>query len=128
MLSPPFGKDMTEQYSFFVPGRPGSSGSKSIFPRKGGGKPIVAPDSKYQKPWQDSVKWAFMQTFGRPLPLTGPIELKITFYLQRPQGHYRRQKGQISHQLKPGAPIWHISQPDSGKLRRATEDALTGLA
>lgn len=115
-------------YSFFVPGRPGSAGSKKIFPRKGGGKPIVAPDSKYQKPWQDSVKWVFMETYGRPVPLTGGIILEITFFLKRPQSHYRHHKGQISGQLKPGAPIHQTSNPDLTKLVRATEDALTGLA
>lgn len=118
---------MTQEYSLFVPGRPGSAGSKTVFRTKEG-KNIVTPASKYTKPWVDSVKWVFMETYGRPVPLTGPIQLKVTFYLKRPQSHYRKQKGQISPQLKPGAPIRHISQPDLIKLIRATEDALTGLA
>jgi Holliday junction resolvase RusA-like endonuclease len=118
---------MVDTYSLFVPGRPGSAGSKTVYRTKEG-KNIVTPASKYQKPWMDSVRWAFMQTYGRPVPLTGPIDLRITFYLKRPKSHYRTQNGQISHQLKPGAPIWHISMPDRTKLLRASEDALTGIA
>jgi len=115
-------------YSFFVAGKPATSGSKKAFLNKRTGKIILAPDNIGQRPWMDSVRWAFMQTYGRLVPLTGPIDLRITFYLKRPKSHYRTQNGQISHQLKPGAPIWHISMPDRTKLLRASEDALTGIA
>ena len=114
-------------FSLFVSGVCRSSGSKTVFPHESG-KPIVAPAGKYQKKWQDAVAWTFMQVYGRPVPITGPVRIELVFRMARPRSHYRIEKGRISPHVKSTAPIWHISRPDSGKLRRAVEDALTGLA
>lgn len=114
-------------FELSVPGICRSAGSKTVFPHKSG-KPIVAPAGKYQRKWQDAVAWTFMQTYGRPVPIPGPVKLDITFFMQRPKAHYSHRKGQEGLQLKPQAPIWHTSKPDSGKLRRCVEDALNRLA
>jgi Holliday junction resolvase RusA-like endonuclease len=50
----------------------------------------------------------------------GPICLNLTFYFQRPQGHFRKDGT-----LKPNAPKWHISKPDRDNCDKLIEDALT---
>ena len=55
--------------------------------------------------------------------LWGPLALTVVFLLRRPADHFRR--GRFSHLLKPGAPVRPDKRPDTSKLVRGTEDALT---
>lgn len=117
---------MAIKFEFFVPGICRTSGSKKPFTTKYGRK--LVPDGKFQKSWQDSVAWHFMQEFARPVPIDGAVELQCIFVMKRPKAHYKTHKGLRTAQIKPTAPNFHISRPDAGKLRRAVEDALSGLA
>lgn len=109
---------------FFVPGRAASAGSKRAFKTKDG-KVVIAPASKFTKPWMDSVKWFAMKKVGSMCLLEGPLILTITFLLSRPKNHYGT--GRNAGKLKLSAPPYPMVMPDLTKLVRAVEDALTGI-
>lgn len=54
-----------------------------------------------------------------------PLAVEVVFYRQRGKGHYR--SGKFSRILKPDAPAFPATPPDTTKLWRGTEDALTEL-
>ena len=110
---------------FFVPGIGRTAGSKSAFKDKNG-KVQLTHAGKYSKDWMDSVKWFALKEYGkRQVLLTCPIALKLTFFRQRPQGHYGT--GRNIGQLKASAPRYPTPKPDLTKLTRAVEDAITGI-
>lgn len=124
-----------------VGGRAAPGGSKTATPvmrKQGGrwvpqldgrGRPIVKlrPASKFTKPWMDTVAKAARVAWAGLRPLEGPLWVDITVHETRPDSHFR----QVDRQpvLKHDAPAYpHRSATgDSGKLRRAIEDALTGI-
>lgn len=113
---------------FTVFGKPETAGSKRAFtlPGKGSGKPrahVVDANPK-TKNWQGQVATAAKQYWPGPLT-TGPVFVKTQFYFVRPKGHYGT--GRNADKLKPSAPKHHTQKPDSLKLMRAIEDALTGV-
>lgn len=57
---------------------------------------------------------------------TGPISVRLDFYLPRPKGHYGT--GRNAATLRPSAPAVPQTKPDIDKLVRACLDALTGMA
>ena len=62
--------------------------------------------------------------------MEGPIRLEVRFLMPRPQAHYhwKQRMGQrVQGELRDDAPLEHVSQPDTTKLLRALEDALTGV-
>lgn len=64
---------------------------------------------------------------AQTIPFMGvPLRLTIEFRMQRPMGHYVK-KGPNAGQLRPNAPKWPISKPDTSKLLRSTEDDLNKL-
>jgi Holliday junction resolvase RusA-like endonuclease len=111
--------------TFRVPGIPAPGGSKKAFIPKGWSRAVLTDaGGKKTKDWRSAVALAAyeaMQQEGDGL-LGGPLSETITFYLPRPKWHFN-SKGQ----LKDGAPKWVIVRPDSGKLLRSTEDAMTGV-
>lgn len=93
------------------------------------GKPIFRQrhSSGTTKPWMQRVAMEAMAKWGaRPL-LEGPVWIEILSLEPRPKSHYRT--GRYSHLLRPDAPAYpHITKTgDSDKLRRAVQDALTGV-
>lgn len=75
--------------------------------------------------WRISVQWAAKeqllagaQAFAPGLPLT----LVVDFTMPRPKAHFR-----ANGTLKPTAPTRHTTKPDTTKLVRAVEDAITGI-
>lgn len=54
-----------------------------------------------------------------------PIAVEVVFYRQRGKGHYR--SGRFDRILRADAPASPITPPDTTKLWRGEEDALTGL-
>jgi crossover junction endodeoxyribonuclease RusA len=56
-------------------------------------------------------------------PLTGPVDLAVTFSFPRPRTHYRT--GRFSDLLRTAAPRYMQVGPDLDKLVRAVGDALT---
>lgn len=119
----------------FVPGTPRPAGSKRGFAiRKGGvltGKiAMVDSSGEHGKEWRQDVKRAAREAkqaagWDRTTLLTGPLSLTIEFRMPRPKGHYGSKKG-VEH-LKPTSPMFHRHKPDTTKLLRAIEDALTGV-
>lgn len=53
---------------------------------------------------------------------TGPVEVVITAYFQRPASHFRRVRG--TDVLKQGSPIYHDQKPDADNVAKAVMDAL----
>ena len=82
----------------------------------------VVDDNPRSKGWKKVVAKVAAEECGTPL-LTGPLRVTMTFYRQRPQGHYG-----VSGLSKAGreAP-YPITKPDAGKLARGTIDAMTGV-
>lgn len=112
---------------FFVPGIPAPAGSKKGFPirRKNGTLGVAIVDaSKRSRPWKDRIS-AIAATAWPHAPLDQPLSLTLRFVMPRPASHYGSRKGE--KYLKNSAPKWHSGTPDTTKLIRAVEDALTGI-
>lgn len=106
----------------WVEGTPGPQGSKNGFVTNTGRVNMVE-SSKKVKPWRKAVVAAWKDKGPRVDMHTGPLFVCITFYLDRPKGHYRT--GKYSHLLKESAPEYPAVKPDIDKLARSTLDGLT---
>jgi len=106
---------------FFVPGKPQTAGSKRAFPHRTTGRIIVVDDCKGGKAWRKAVQYHA----GRACKAmnVGPLVMSVTFLMPRPLSH-RKRDGSTAK----GAPVHHIVKPDTTKMLRAIEDALTGIA
>lgn len=112
--------------SVFVPGVPKPAGSKRAFPfrRKDGKLGVAVSDDSGQKgkEWRAVIAGIVAQMRdGLPL-IDEPIKASMTFFLPRPQSHYRKNGA-----LKESAPRFHAGKPDVLKLARAVEDALSNV-
>lgn len=85
---------------------------------------IVRDDNKHTKSWRNGVADAARQAYSGPL-LIGAVYLEITFYAPRPQGHFG--SGRNAGSVRGSAPKHKITKPDTVKLTRAIEDALSGV-
>lgn len=120
----------TERYvlhvAFFVPGKPASAGSKKGIYNKKRKRVILVPDDAKARPWTADVKaYAQIALAGTPAILAGPVFLRTDFVFARPKGHFGT--GGNAGVLKAGAPKWSASRPDTTKILRCLEDALTGI-
>jgi len=106
-----------------VRGLPKPAGSKRVFLVGKGAerRPVVTDDCRRGRDWRASVQDAIARVYGGP-PLTGPLEVHLTFTMPRPRGHFGARG-----QLRPSAPACPTTRPDRSKLCRAVEDAATGL-
>jgi Holliday junction resolvase RusA-like endonuclease len=110
--------------AFTVYGVAQPAGSKRIVPAGGrpGGRPLIIDDAKHSRPWKKQVaKAAAVHVPAQPLD--GPLKLEVLFVMPRPKGHHGT--GRNAAALKPSAPQWPTVKPDTTKLLRAVEDALT---
>jgi len=93
-------------------------GSKRAFVPKGWTRPIVTDTNRNLKGWQSLVAEAAGRAITeRAQPwqlLDGPIRLSVAFYLPRPAS-------------LPKKILAMTKAPDTSKLIRATEDALSGV-
>lgn len=93
------------------------------------GRPLLRyrPASKFTKPWMDYVKKCAAEVWGDREPLRGAVWLDLECYEPHVDTHFR--SGRFGHLFHPSAPAYPHSTttPDSGKLRRAIEDSLTGI-
>lgn len=109
---------------FLVLGRAQPAGSKRAFPYRKGDRLGVRVSDANPK----SLEWKrYVAEHGRDAmqgakPLEGPLQLNVSFLFARPKGH-RGKNGDV----RKGAPCWPIVRPDTTKLVRAIEDALTGI-
>lgn len=89
------------------------------------GRPVLRPhhqNSKQLNAWRKLVASAASKAYwGRDL-LCVPLILSVWIYRQRPKNHYN-SRGEV----KPDAPRYPDVRPDTVKLVRAIEDALTGV-
>lgn len=111
--------------AFTVPGEAQPAGSKRGFPfnRANGSTGVAISDANPKsKSWQHAVRTAAEEAYQGPL-LEGPIRLTVQFFRVRPKGHFG--SGKNANVLKPSAPAWPTSKPDTSKLLRGLEDALT---
>ncbi len=110
---------------FFVPGKPISGGSKRGFVNPRTGAVIITEAAgKANREWRAQVVASCREVF-KLAPLEGPLSLKIDFQMPRPQSHYG--SGRNKGALKTTAPTHHAIRPDTTKLIRALEDALTHI-
>lgn len=119
-----------------VYGQAAGSGSKSpmplgrmvdgrfqpVFDEKGRPRFYVKPASEKTKPWMELVEYESRAAWRSRPGLDGPLWIDIDFYEKRPAAHFF-----ADGRLRPDAPAFpHVTTThDSGKLRRAIEDALT---
>jgi Holliday junction resolvase RusA-like endonuclease len=118
-----------EVISFTAYGRPRPAGSKKFVgfidhgPKKG--RPLLVDDSGHKgRMWRRTVQRAAREVYnGRPLEW--PMRMRVDFYFRRPKLHYvGNNRG---GRLKDSAPSEHVTKPDTTKLLRSIEDALTGI-
>lgn len=114
---------MTPAISFFVPGEPRGQPRPRAFARKMGNKFVARVfDAGTAEAWKGCIAAEAAQ--HKPAaPISGPVRLRIAFYLARPRGHYIA--GKPERGLKADAPCWHTGKPDSDNLAKAVMDALT---
>lgn len=94
---------------FYVVGRPAPQGSKR---HVGNGRMVEM--SKHVEPWRLAVRQEARTHF--PEPLTGPVVVRVTFYLRAPK---------VIPPERKGLPI---TVPDLDKTLRSTLDGLSGAA
>lgn len=68
--------------------------------------------------WKKMIACAAREHIPRE-PMQGPISIRATFFLERPQSHY------TSKGLRQSAPTKHAQRPDFDNLIKAVMDALT---
>lgn len=108
---------------FRVYGLPVAQGSKSAI-RRGDRVVVVEGSRATLRPWRAAIAAEAAELL--PLPLAGPVSLRLTFTLPRPKSHYRT--GARAGELREAAPAYHSTRPDGDKLARAVLDALAGVA
>lgn len=109
---------------FVVRGKPEPAGSKRGFVVAGHVNIVDA--NKKAKPWQVEVKAAAIEAAKSVglLPYEGPVIAHFEFEYRRPASHYN-SKGRLNALGR--RTIHKITKPDTLKLARAIEDALTGI-
>jgi len=132
-------------FDLWIEGTPRPGGSKrAITPRRGDGSLIFRDGAKVKngrvygtpivnvidqagehgKGWRKAIEAAAFQIY-RGGPFDGPLAVLFDFHLARPVStHYLKRKG--GDVLRADAPTWPAVAPDTLKLTRAAEDALTG--
>lgn len=103
---------------FFIPGTPKGQPRPKAFSR-GGHAGVYDPATANE--WKQNVRDAAKKT-GSTIPGNFPLSVFMEFRIARPKGHYG--SGKKSTVLKPSAPRWHVSKPDSDNLAKAVMDAL----
>lgn len=114
---------MTEPISFWVSGEPKGQPRPRAFARKMGGKFVARVfDAGTAEAWKGAIAVAAAQ--HKPAaPISGPVRLRICFYIARPKGHYTA--GKVERGLRATAPHYHVGKPDADNLAKAVMDALT---
>lgn len=106
--------------SFVVFGKAEPGGSKRAGKRKDNTL-FVRDDNPKAKGWQQEIGIVAGTLMGARDPYEGPLFLNVTFYQARPKWHIG------AHGVKKSAPKFPTGRPDTTKLVRPLEDALTGI-
>ncbi len=118
-----FGKPMTQGSTRTVPVKDGKGG----FRKRPDGRLMLIPihdKGKELKAWRQEVASAARKAYSGPL-LIGAVAVVFIFERPRPKGHYGT--GRNAGTIKASAPSHPTTKPDTVKLARAVEDALTGV-
>lgn len=111
---------------FVVAGVAQPRGSKTVGTAKDG-RVFIRDDNPKSRDWMKTVSRtaaaAMFQASKRP---TGkPVLLAVTVYRERPAWHFGT--GKNAKMVKPGAPAYPATKPDTTKLVRGIEDALNEI-
>jgi len=132
------GKKEMMTITFTVLGQAIPQGSKKVVPIMRGGVPVInngrtltraVNDNPKLSGWRQEIaqvgRAAFSEATGDDEPelLKGPVCLGVTFFRLRPRSHYGT--GRNAGILKQSAPKHPTQRPDTLKLARAVEDALS---
>ena len=112
-----------QRIQFVVFGRPQPAGSKTAYAR--GSKIWVKEANPRSKPWQSVIASAAVDAMNGTSPLEGPVLLDVTFYRARPKDHFGTGRNRLT--IRAGAPLYPTTVPDTTKLVRGLEDALTSI-
>jgi crossover junction endodeoxyribonuclease RusA len=123
-MAEPLRLPIDESVRFEVLGTAKPAGSKRPFQR-GDGTLGVRDANDDAREWKNLVADRAVQAMAERQPLEGPLAMLITFYMRRPKSHYGT--GRNENVLKTNAPGYPSTRPDTLKLTRAVEDALTGI-
>jgi len=111
--------------SLFIPGIPVPGGSKKAFYIPSLGRSVITDAAgERNRNWRAVVAHAVQQVWRSP-PLNVPLLVGFDFTFPRPKCHFRT--GKNAWAMKEDAPKHVIKKPDTTKLIRAAEDALTGI-
>jgi Holliday junction resolvase RusA-like endonuclease len=100
-----------------VRGIPKPGGSK----RHVGNGVLIDSSGKKGADWRGDCKTVALVAMNGRDPIDAPLSVSFTFTFPRPRSHY------TSKGLRPAAPTYKVSAPDTTKLIRSIEDALTGI-
>ena len=127
-----------EPIEFTIYGEPRPAGSKQSFPviNQKTGEPVRAKDTgriitrvKHDNPktqeWMSHVAQVAGEVMADGPMFEGPVSLTLIFFRPRPKTHYGT--GKNAETIKDSAPVFPTTRPDTVKLTRAVEDALTGV-
>lgn len=114
-----------ERLSFSVSGVPRPGGSKRAFKLRNSDRVVVTDANPHVKEWRAQVVDAAVDVLPIGLRFSGPLAVRMDFYMPRPKGHYGT--GRNAGVLKDSSPRWPSVKPDVLKLARAVEDALTNV-
>jgi crossover junction endodeoxyribonuclease RusA len=108
--------------AFRVYGVPQTKGNMRAIRVKGMTFPIVTDSNRSAKSWQQLVAEHASRAIealpaGDRVILTRGVRLSVQFFLPRPKKYQRA-----------GVAVAHLNKPDTSKLLRAVEDALTQVA
>ncbi len=114
-------------FSVFVPGIPAPGGSKRFvgIGKKTGRAILIDAGGQRNKSWRTAVA-AFAHECAPAALFSGALMACFEFTMPRPKYHFRETK-KDGRRLRDNAPQYHVSKPDTTKLVRSTEDALTGI-
>lgn len=107
-----------QTYTFFVSGEFVTQGSKTPGVNRATGKAFMKEsNAKGLQAWRHAINDEARKARGDDMPLTGPVEVVLYFWKQRPAAEPKRRR------------TWPIKarSGDADKLLRAVLDALTGV-
>jgi Holliday junction resolvase RusA-like endonuclease len=113
--------------TFIVFGQAVPAGSKRHFVTKTGKVNTVDASGASLAAWKADLRHAAQEVM-EPHELLGrdvPLDLQLRFFIRRPKGHFGT--GRNGDKLRASAPAYPVTKPDTTKLLRAVEDALTGI-
>jgi Holliday junction resolvase RusA-like endonuclease len=106
---------MTLPFSVWVKGLPQPKGSKRGVVHKATSRVLIFDqNAPKMRTWERAIQWVVQNEWQGP-PLEGPVRLWLVFVFPLPKSAPKRHP-----------PAWKVTKPDSSKLLRLVEDALSG--